>query len=382
VSDSIPNIWLMQTEQDTEGLLESLQHRDPEVRRRSAVALRIIGDTDAVDPLRIMLDTEVNPQVRVAVIAALDHLAPRRTETGTLIQRSSKPQSRTERLIEYLTSNRRDAAIQAANALGDLGDKIAVPPLITVFRNQRQLPRVRLAAAEALLKMESAPAEVTLLAALRNEKWHLRRNGAAILGQLRADWATLPLAEALNDEHQHVVRTARAALSRIGTPEALRWLEKPPARPLDVKVIKRERTEATPETDAEVGSQQTMPTRPEGLDRAIAALKADNTETQNVSDTVKAAQGETEDEQDAARIAGDTKELPKNTDWDKSPLDPTPSALTGKRRPKKPPQPRPTSQPDATQETPASNKRATQQAEATTPPEKSATGTAEGERDT
>ncbi|MEO0561436.1 MAG: HEAT repeat domain-containing protein [Chloroflexota bacterium] len=220
MDDSIPNIWLMQTNKDSAGLLAALHHKEAEVRRRAAVSLRIIGDIDAVDPLREVLEHEADPRVRVAVIAALDHLAPKKTETGNLISRSSGPQSRVERLIDHLMSNRPDAAVQAANALGDLGDKIAVPPLIVLFRNKRQPPSVRLAAAEALLKMDSAPAEVTLLAALRSEKWHLRRNGAAILGQLRADWAIDPLAEALLDDKEMVAKTAHAALRRIGTEEA------------------------------------------------------------------------------------------------------------------------------------------------------------------
>ena len=46
------------------------------------------------------------------------------------------------------------------------------------------------------------------------------RNGAAILGQLKADWAVLPLTRALRDKNDKVRRTAYAALRYINTDEA------------------------------------------------------------------------------------------------------------------------------------------------------------------
>lgn len=215
---NLPNIWFMQTEGDWRGLVKALNHSDADIRRRAAVALRVIDAKESVDAIRKALEKEANPQVRVVLVAALDHLAPQDAPSES--KETKRPQSRVERLIDHLTSGKPDTAVQAAQALGDLKDKIAVPPLIAVFRNRRQPASVRLAAAEALLEMNSAPAEVTLLAALRGEKWHLRRNGAAILGQLQADWAVEPLATALHDPNELVAKTARAALRRIGTPEA------------------------------------------------------------------------------------------------------------------------------------------------------------------
>ena len=87
--------------------------------------------------------------------------------------------------------------------------------------------RVRLAVAEALIKLQSAPAEITLLAALRNERWMIRRNAAAVLGQIQADWAVEPLIQSLRDPIEAVRRVARAALERIGTAEALAAIHAP-----------------------------------------------------------------------------------------------------------------------------------------------------------
>jgi hypothetical protein len=105
-----------------------------------------------------------------------------------------------------------------------MGDKLAVEPLVLLFNDARMSIQVRLAVAEALLKLESAPVEVALLANLRHSDWRIRRNGAAILGQLKATWAIQPLARALRDSNKHVRRTARAALKHIGTPEARKAL--------------------------------------------------------------------------------------------------------------------------------------------------------------
>jgi len=76
-----------------------------------------------------------------------------------------------------------------------------------------------------LLKLESAPVEVALLGALRSSEWQVRRNSAAILGQLRAGWAVEPLAKAMFDGNEIVRKTAYAALKRINTPQAQRAIQ-------------------------------------------------------------------------------------------------------------------------------------------------------------
>ena len=95
-----------------------------------------------------------------------------------------------------------------------------------LFRNPLVPTKARLAAAEALLKLESAPAVVTLLGALRRDDWQIRRNAAAVLGQLQASWAVEPLIGALNDAMPIVRKTAAAALRRIGTPDAVTAAQK------------------------------------------------------------------------------------------------------------------------------------------------------------
>jgi HEAT repeat protein len=204
-----PNIWLLQTKRDIDGLIAALRYPDPVVRRGAVAALR------AVPALQAQLVVENDWQVHAAISAALQYL-----DHDLHVEIMVKNRD-VRGLIKMLNSARAEDVITACEALGQLGDRRAAEPLIMIFRNLLQPARVRLAAAEALLKLESAPAVVTLLAALRRNDWQVRRNAAAVLGQLKAVWATEPLIQALKDPSPIVARTAAAALKHIGTPEAV-----------------------------------------------------------------------------------------------------------------------------------------------------------------
>jgi HEAT repeat protein len=212
VSDLRLNIWRLQAQFDTRGLIEALANQDAGIRKRAAAALRTLDATEAVPALKQALANEKDADTRSALTAALEHLLPEESD-------------KSPKWIAQLKSGDTENMIQAARALGELKDKTAVEPLVLIFHNPQLSGRVRLAAAEALIKLESAPAVVTLLAALRGKDWHIRRNAVAVLGQLRADWAIEPIIERMADENDIVRRTARAALKRIGTPEALKALE-------------------------------------------------------------------------------------------------------------------------------------------------------------
>ena len=226
MSDNNPDIWRLQAQLDTPGLVAALNSDNPSRRKRAAAALRAMGAKDSVPALRVALVNEQDPDARASIAAALETLTDE-DEVEILpseVEAPSMDQTMATRLIQELNRDDQQGLIRAARELGDLGDKLAVEPLVMVFKDARHSIQVRLAVAEALLKLESAPVEVALLANLRNTEWSIRRNGAAILGQLRAEWAVEPLARAMRDPNAVVRRTARAALKNIGTPEARRIL--------------------------------------------------------------------------------------------------------------------------------------------------------------
>lgn len=215
VTDRRLNIWRMQTQADTPGLIEALSDTDPAVRRAAAAALRTMGAISAIPALRAAASGEQDLATRLNLAAALRYLAQESAEQEHARQEAFN------HLIAMLRSEQPARIIEAAEALGRLQNRLAVGPLVVVFNNAKLPARVRLAAARALLAMNSAPAVVTLLAALDSDDWHIQRNALAVLGHLQADWAVDAVAGHLNAVNNTVQRTARAALRRIGTPEAL-----------------------------------------------------------------------------------------------------------------------------------------------------------------
>lgn len=216
---SIPtpdNIWRLQANADIDGLIQALEAADATTRRRAAAALRAIGAVSALPALRMAISREMDEETRSLLITVTESLTE---ESGEDIN-ESRVLTPVDLLAVELASDDLPTAIAAAQKLAELGDKTAVVPLILTFNDMSAPINLRLAVAEALLKLESAPVEVALLANLRHQDWEIRRNGAAILGKLKAEWAIEPLGKALGDPHPTVRKTALAALKYIGTPEA------------------------------------------------------------------------------------------------------------------------------------------------------------------
>lgn len=231
-------VWRMQAESDTKGLVAALKDPNPQKRRSAATALRALGATTAIPGVQDALMQESDPELREILIMTLEFLFAQNNGSQTTQNGTSTGDNRNiVRLIARLSGNHTEQAVRAAQELGDSREKLTVEALLLTFNNRKLAARVRLAVAEALLKLQSATSEISLLAALRSERWMIRRNAAAVLGQIEADWAVEPLLKALHDPIEAVRRVARAALERIGTPEALAAIQAP-ALPVDDLSIK------------------------------------------------------------------------------------------------------------------------------------------------
>jgi hypothetical protein len=214
------DIWRLQVQGDVRGLIEVLRQGDADLRGRAAMALRALGTASAIPALQDAILAESEPSVHSLLVATLESILDQQAgegmkSTGGIIAH----------LIARLNSPIVEHAVRAAQELAERQEKLAVEALMITFNNLKLAARVRLAAAEALLKLESAPMDVTLLRALRSPNWYIRRSAAAMLGQMESDWAVEPLTVALRDVNERVQSTARAALEHIGTPEALRAIE-------------------------------------------------------------------------------------------------------------------------------------------------------------
>lgn len=305
-------IWQLKT-YNIQGLVNALTADDLNIRRRAIIALRKLRATDAIPALQKALMAETDAENQALIGSVLETLGAEQTPSTTSQAAPDENSVNVSQLVEQLNDEDSDVVVAAARGLGDAGDKMAVSALVLLFNDAKRSIHVRLAVAEALLKLESAPAQVALLANLRHTDWHIRRNGAAILGQLRAEWAIQPLASAINDAHPTVRRTARAALKYIGTPEARKALAqeshntalqpiKPSTSPLsDTEALRRQQA-ANDEDDAPVEAPRT------GLLQRIDPQEQSTRETDTRQDAASTNSAPT-------RAAGNTKPLP-NIDLD------------------------------------------------------------------
>lgn len=216
-----PNIWQLQSRRDLDGLVEALRHADPEVRRHAAAALRTLDAAQTVDALKEALRVEADWDVQTCLTAAIQHLTHEST-LHILVE-----QGNVSALVGLLHSPETDDVLAAIEGLVELGDRLAVEPLVVLFHDESLPDEVRYAAAEALIRLQGAPAVVTLLAALRRENPQVRANAARVLGEIRARWATRGLIEQIDDPDPEARAAVENALQRIGTPAALRALEHP-----------------------------------------------------------------------------------------------------------------------------------------------------------
>lgn len=275
VSQATPDIWVLQAKSDIDGLKQALKHPAADVRRRAATSLHILGAVSAVSALKAAFAKENDPEAKASIAIALDSLSG---DTGELNidelvdqvqltqQTQSPPSTETpdqeptpapesppvakkkpvtdllkplegllpeviidDRTIELLAilknGTNKYEIIRAAHELGANNQKAAIEPLMKLFNDPTQPIQVRFAVADALIQLESATIEVSLLAALRSDDWQKRRNAAAILGQLKAEWALQPLMAATRDANPVVRRTAWAAIKHIDTAQTRKALQ-------------------------------------------------------------------------------------------------------------------------------------------------------------
>lgn len=125
-------------------------------------------------------------------------------------------------LIAALRDSDAEVRRAAANSLGQLEDKRAVPGLMTALRDDDA--EVRQQAAWALGQLEDKRAVEGLVAALKDANTDVRRKSAWALGQLEDQSAAPALAAALKDSDADVRKTAAWGLGQLElrtAPEAL-----------------------------------------------------------------------------------------------------------------------------------------------------------------
>ena len=188
----------------TDALLDTLTDDDPTVRKAAAEALGFLRNRATIKPLADVALFDEDESVRRAAAEALNEF-----------HRDIYQDPALEHLLDALASNDARVRKAAAEALGFLGNRAAVGPLLDVALYDDD-DSVRRAAADALNEIYPDGALDYLLDALTDEDPATRSAAAQALGFLGNRAALHPLADlALNDGDETVRQTAAEALGEL-----------------------------------------------------------------------------------------------------------------------------------------------------------------------
>lgn len=107
----------------------------------------------------------------------------------------------------------------AAFSLGEIGNKRAVKPLLMALSDKTHI--VRHAAAVALGKINDIRAFNPLVRLLQDKNWEVRKAAAGALGKIKDPRAVEQLIKSLGDGNSNVREASAVALKRMGEPEGV-----------------------------------------------------------------------------------------------------------------------------------------------------------------
>lgn len=177
--------------------------------------------------LRWRHDTARNTAVR-ALVAFAPWPVPRLFRTlesaGTAVERRAAAdalgQMRIRRAVPALIAalNDRNMVVRRSAALALLRIRVrsALPPIERLLRDESG--GVRVLAAAVLGRFSDRSAVPALVRALRDSKWYVRQAAATSLGELADFRALSALRRAVGDPRPAVARAAREALTAMGEP--------------------------------------------------------------------------------------------------------------------------------------------------------------------
>ena len=123
----------------------------------------------------------------------------------------------TDRLIQQLRSRNPAIRIEAAQKLGELKDPLAVNPLITTLKKDKD-GHVRASAEDALVNI-GAPAVEPLTVMLKDNAWRVRRRAVRTLGKIKDPRALEPLVAVMKmDKDCYVRKFAALAIGETNDP--------------------------------------------------------------------------------------------------------------------------------------------------------------------
>lgn len=225
---------------DPKPLIEAIKSDYPEVKIFAAKELVKIKDPSVVDVL-IHAISDKEEEVRIEVVQALGEIGDERAvkplvnalndESLAVREKTAKALGKLEKreagdaLILALSSNTDLSIVSAViEALGQIGDTMAVDPLI-VFMAHKE-PIIRENTAAALGKLRDSRAVESLIVALNDEQERVRWYAADSLGKIGNPVCVDSLIKLLSDTSARVRESAVTALGQIGNQQAIESLIK------------------------------------------------------------------------------------------------------------------------------------------------------------
>lgn len=209
-------------------LLESLAHKDQNIRRKVVEALGQTGDDQAVERIVDCLEDQ-HGSVRLVAVETLGQIGDART---------------VEALLKRLEDQNQDVRRAAIEALRQIGDMQAKEPLLERLRDSSNT--VRTTAAAALEQMEwtptadatgaaywlalgevdrcieiGSPAVDLLVERLGSPDENVQHAAVVALGKIGDDQAVEPLANLLGNDNRAIRQAAVESLLRIGSSQVI-----------------------------------------------------------------------------------------------------------------------------------------------------------------
>ena len=188
----------------------------PEIAGRRAelsVNVPTVTPTPTPTPTPVVADARLARLISPSVAARVSLAIAGRFGRAAEPQDTARMSQRVAALVTALRDSDAEVRRAAANSLGQLEDKRAVPGLIAALRDDDG--EVRQQAAWALGQLEDRRATEPLAAALRDSNIEVRRKAAWGLGQLEDQSAAPALAAALRDDDAEVRKTAAWGLGQL-----------------------------------------------------------------------------------------------------------------------------------------------------------------------
>jgi HEAT repeat protein len=205
---SKPDIKKMEREKDLAGLMRLLKFENDEtVRRDAAFAIGKISDPN----LELYRSNNEKPGLDQLITALQNENVNGQKDIVKDLVEIGEPS--VEPLINLLKDEKWRIRYIAAETLGEIGDSKAVEHLIESLNDENN--GVRSNSIIALVEI-GKPSVKPLIDTLDNNKWQMKWQAVEALGEIGDKIAINPIIKILNDENPWVRKTAANALGSLG----------------------------------------------------------------------------------------------------------------------------------------------------------------------